>query len=125
MTIEQFDPSVKVTMSETAIKHIRKEIAKTAGCQGIRLTLETSGCSGYMYETALVSEEEAKEQQNNDQIFIIAEGITLYINKQHLPILNGTEIDFITRGLNSMFQFNNPNATAECGCGESFSVVQE
>ena len=122
MTIEQFNPDVKVTMSETAIKHSRKEIAKT-GCQGIRLTLETSGCSGYMYEISFVSEEEAKEQQGKDQTFAIEDGVTLYINKQHLPILNGTEIDFITKGLNSMFQFNNPNATAECGCGESFSVV--
>lgn len=123
MTIEQFNPDVKVTMSETAIKHSRKEIAKTADCQGIRLKLETSGCSGYMYETALVSEEEAKEQHDKDQIFNIAEGVDLFVNKQSLPILNGTEIDFITRGLNSMFHFNNPNATAECGCGESFSVV--
>ena len=123
MTIEQFNPNVKVTMSETAIKHSRKEIAKAAGCQGIRLTLETSGCSGYMYEISFVNKEEAKDQQDSDQTFEIAEGVTLYVKKQHLPILNGTEIDFITRGLNSMFQFNNPNATAECGCGESFSVV--
>jgi iron-sulfur cluster assembly accessory protein len=123
MSTEQFTPDVKITMSEAAIKHIRKEIDKTPGCQGIRLRLETSGCSGYMYETSLVSQEEAIEQQENDQIFTQAENVKLFVSKKHLPILNGTEIDFVTQGLNSVLHFNNPNATAECGCGESFSIV--
>ena len=123
MNTEQFTPDVKITMSESAVKHIRKEIEKTPDCQGIRLKLETSGCSGYMYETSLVSQEEAIEQQENDQIFIQAEDVKLFVSKKHLPILNGTEIDFVTQGLNSVLHFNNPNATAECGCGESFSIV--
>jgi iron-sulfur cluster assembly accessory protein len=37
--------------------------------------------------------------------------------------VNGIEIDFVTEGVNSTFEFRNPNATAECGCGESFTVV--
>ncbi len=123
MSTEQFTPDIRITMTESAIKHTRNEAAKKADCQGIRLSLETSGCSGYMYEISFVSQKEATEQQENDHVFQIADDIRLFVNKKHLPILNGTEIDFITRGLNSMFHFNNPNATAECGCGESFSVV--
>ncbi|WP_250656985.1 HesB/IscA family protein [Alkalimarinus coralli] len=123
MSTEQYTPDVNITMTESAIKHIRKEIAKKPDCQGIRLRLETSGCSGYMYETSLVSKEEALEQQDNDQIFTPSDDVKLFVSKKHLPILNGTEIDFVTQGLNSVLHFNNPNATAECGCGESFTVV--
>jgi iron-sulfur cluster assembly protein len=39
-----------------------------------------------------------------------------------LPYIKGTEIDFIDEGFNQVFKFKNPNATGECGCGESFSV---
>ena len=123
MNIGQFTPAIQIRMTDTAINYTRKEIAKDESSEGIRLTLDTSGCSGYMYQTSLVNREEATKEIKNDQVFKIAEGVTLFINKKHLPILNGTEIDFVTQGLNSMFHFNNPNATAECGCGESFSVI--
>ena len=39
-----------------------------------------------------------------------------------LPILDGTELDWVREGLNEGFKFHNPNATATCGCGESFAV---
>jgi len=37
-------------------------------------------------------------------------------------MLNGLEIDYVKEGVNSLFKFRNPNATGECGCGESFTV---
>ncbi|MBT6655262.1 MAG: iron-sulfur cluster assembly protein IscA, partial [Candidatus Thioglobus sp.] len=39
-----------------------------------------------------------------------------------LIYIDGTEVDFVKEGLNEGFEFNNPNAKAECGCGESFTV---
>lgn len=117
MSTAEFNPQLGVSFTEAAIKHIRKELSKHPESKGIRLYLETSGCSGYMYETELVSDE--KEE---DDIFTIAEGVVLYVPRKDMAVLKGTEVDFVTRGLNSMFHFNNPNATGECGCGESFSV---
>ena len=38
--------------------------------------------------------------------------------------LNGLVIDYVTEGVNSLFKFRNPNATGECGCGESFTVEE-
>jgi len=72
-----------------------------------------------MYETALAEAPEA-----GDETFEI-EGLKVFIPAKDLPVLNGTEVDFIKVGLNSMFQFRNPNVTGECGCGESFSVTEE
>jgi iron-sulfur cluster assembly protein len=31
-------------------------------------------------------------------------------------------MDWVKQGLNEGFEFNNPNANGECGCGESFTV---
>jgi hypothetical protein len=45
----------------------------------------------------------------------------LLVDPRSLPILDGTELDFVREGLNEGFKFNNPNAKAACGCGESFA----
>ena len=34
----------------------------------------------------------------------------------------GIELDFVKEGLNEGFEFTNPTAKGECGCGESFNV---
>ena len=44
------------------------------------------------------------------------------IDAESLAFVDGTEIDFVKQGLNEQFLFRNPNATAECGCGESFTT---
>jgi len=49
--------------------------------------------------------------------------VDVFVKQEHLPLVNGIEIDFVTEGVNSLFRFRNPNATAECGCGESFTVA--
>ena len=120
MSLATFDPKVEITLTDTAITHIQKELIKKPANKGLRLFLETSGCSGFMYETALCETPEA-----DDRVFEINEQLSLYVPNKDIPVLNGTIVDFITVGLNSMFQFKNPNVTGECGCGESFSVTEE
>ncbi|WP_370469098.1 HesB/IscA family protein [Photobacterium damselae] len=39
-----------------------------------------------------------------------------------MPMLDGTEIDFVKQGLNQSFVYHNPNVKTECGCGESFGI---
>lgn len=117
MTAQTFTPTVGITMTPSAVSHVRKQLAKKPNARGIRLAVKKSGCSGFKYETQWVEAALA-----DDQVFTV-DGVDIYVERKHLPIVNGTEIDFITEGVNSMFYFRNPNATAECGCGESFSVV--
>jgi len=121
MELSTFDPKkVNISLSETAIKHIEKELIKDPSKSGLRLFLQTSGCSGFMYETSLCDAPE-----KNDRKFKITDNLSKYVPNKDIPVLNGTVIDFVTVGLNSMLQFKNPNVTAECGCGESFSVTEE
>ena len=119
MSVESFVPEHGVRLSDTAKKHIETVIAQSGKAQVFRLYLETSGCSGFMYETELVD-----SPADNDESFE-ENGVTVCVPRKDLPMLNGTEIDFITVGLNSMFQFKNPNVTGECGCGESFSITPD
>lgn len=117
MSVQTYTPGdVRVTMTEKAATQARKEIARQ-GVAGLRLSVRESGCSGFMYVL-----DYASSDSQDDQRVQTKEGVTLFIDKKSAPILNGTEIDYVTEGVNSFFKFRNPNATGECGCGESFTV---
>ena len=120
MTLATYDPQPAITLTDSAKKHIRKELDKQPEKKGFKLFLAKSGCSGFMYETALSAAPEADER-----VFEFDDNLQVFVPNKDLPMLMGTEIDFITVGLNSMFQFRNPNVKGECGCGESFSVTEE
>ena len=117
MSAETFTPQLGITMTAAAVAHVRKQLSQRPDARGIRLSVRKSGCSGFMYETDWVEEPEA-----DDEVFRVESDVAVYVRHKDLPVVNGTQIDFITQGLNSMFQFRNPNATGECGCGESFTV---
>lgn len=119
MSIQEFQPSIGIRMSEAAIRHVRGQLAKRPEARGLRLGVKASGCSGYKYVLDWVEEPKA-----DDQEFKIEDGVSVFVDGQSLPFVNGTEIDFVKEGLNSMFRFNNPNVHSECGCGESFSITQ-
>ncbi len=118
MTVQTFTPGqITIHLTEAANKQALREIAR-AHAAGIRLDLDESGCSGFMYVLDFV--EEAKD---GDKLFVI-DGVNLYVPEKWLPMLNGLVIDYVTEGVNSLFKFRNPNATGECGCGESFTVEE-
>lgn len=117
MTVESFNPDDAIlTITDAAAKHLAGQIERTKSA-GIRLAVNESGCSGFMYELNLTA-----DVPEGDKVFNLAEGVTLYVAADALPIVQGTEIDYHTEGLNSTIKFNNPNAKALCGCGESFTV---
>ncbi len=120
MTIASYDPKQAITLSESAKKHIKRELSKQPDKKGFKLFLEKSGCSGFMYETEL-----SEAPASDDRVFEFDEAIQVFVPNKDMPLLFGTEIDFIKVGLNSMFQFKNPNVKGECGCGESFTVTEE
>lgn len=116
MTVATFSPNeIELKMTEKAIRHFQRQLANREET-AVRLWVKESGCSGFMYEMDLVESGEADDKQ-----FQFGD-ITLYVSKEALPILQGTEIDYVTEGVNSSIQFNNPNAKAMCGCGESFTL---
>jgi len=108
---------INLTMTDSALDYVRKQLGASKDAQGVLLGVKKSGCSGFKYDMQL-----AKVLQGNEKAIQMADDITLYVTKDALPFVNGTEIDYTTEGLNSSMVFNNPNAKDECGCGESFNV---
>ena len=121
MSVATFNPAdaAAITATEAAVAHIARQVARS-GRSWLRLGLKESGCNGYMYVLDYIDRPQA-----DDRPFAVAEGLTLYVRQDDLRLVRGTEVDLVTEGLNTSLQFKNPNATAQCGCGESFSLAQD
>lgn len=122
MSVESFDPvhSAKnstVNVTAAAVEHFRAQLRKNAEASAIRLSVKQSGCTGFMYVIDLVP-----AGKPDDLHLTLEEGVELLVDKDSLAIVNGTQIDYVTEGVNRQLSFLNPNAKDHCGCGESFNV---
>lgn len=119
MSVSTFDPSAPaVTVTSAALKFFQEKLNADNEHKILRLSTETSGCSGYAYVLDMVA-----TAQQDDAILTPGDSVTLAIDPKAINILRGTEIDLVQEGLNRVVKFKNPNVVAECGCGESFSVA--
>jgi len=50
------------------------------------------------------------------------DGVRVFVDRESLPYLDGTIVDFADGLHGAGFKFTNPNADRTCGCGTSFSV---
>jgi iron-sulfur cluster assembly accessory protein len=122
MSVESFDPvqinaDLSVDVTPAAIEHFRKQIEKENSACAVRLSVKQSGCTGYMYVIDLVP-----EAQPDDVHVLLEKDVELLLARDSLAIVNGTQIDLVTEGVNRQLRFLNPNAKDHCGCGESFNV---
>ncbi len=108
--------TVSIPLTESAARQITAHIAERGKGIGLRLGVKRTGCSGFAYEV------DVADQLTPDDVLLDNRGIKIVVNSEHLPLLEGTEIDFVRQGLSDSFHFRNPNVSGECGCGESFSV---
>jgi Fe-S cluster assembly protein SufA len=118
MTIETFDPKTVLTMTAAAAAHVRAQLS-AASRDALRLSVSESGCSGYMYQLDYTDTADA-----TDLICEVAPQVRVYVAADVIPLIRGTQIDYVREGINASLKFRNPNAASECGCGESFSVVK-
>ena len=107
---------MSITITSAANERMRHFLAATPTAAGVRFGVKRTGCSGFAYVVDL-----AEDARPDDQALEV-DGIRLIIDAKSLPMVEGTVIDFRRQGLNAAFVFHNPNATGECGCGESFTV---
>ncbi len=107
-----------ITLTKNAADHVRHYLEKEPGL-GLRVGVKRTGCSGWAYVVELADEVTDSDCVYEDQ------GLKIVVAENALEIIDGTEVDFVSAGLNRNFVFKNPNAGAECGCGESFSVATD
>ncbi len=105
-----------ITVSDHAAKRIAEIIASEGGGAMLRVSVEGGGCSGFSYKFDLVQAREA------DDLAIEKGGVTVLIDPVSQQYMEGSEIDFADELIGAAFKVNNPNATASCGCGTSFSI---
>lgn len=105
-----------VSLSDSAAKRISEITQAEPENTSLRVSVEGGGCSGFQYKFDLVQSREA------DDLVIEKAGATVLIDPMSLSFMEGSEIDFVDGLIGQSFQVINPNATAACGCGTSFTV---
>lgn len=95
-------------------------VAVIAGKQGkeplLRLAVDGGGCSGFQYRFELA------DQPDADDTIFERDGVRLLVDPMSLELVAGSTVDYVESLGGAAFKVENPQATAGCGCGSSFSV---
>lgn len=105
-----------VTLSESAARRIRSVSQAEGRDLMLRVAVDGGGCSGFQYSFDLV------EAGEPDDIRIERDGCAALVDPVSLPLLVGSEIDFVDELIGAQFRVHNPQAKSSCGCGVSFSL---
>lgn len=106
---------MSIQLTPIAADRVHRFLEKEGGI-ALRVGVRKTGCSGWAYVVTLAETVGPADHVFEDQ------GVKVVVDPESLPYLDGSTIDFVTEGLNRTFKFDNPNATEECGCGESFTI---
>ena len=105
-----------VTVTERAARRIAEILKQEPENTMLRLAVTGGGCSGFQYDFSL------DDARAEDDLLITRSGAAIIIDPVSPDFLRGAEIDFVDEMIGASFKVTNPNATASCGCGTSFSV---
>jgi iron-sulfur cluster insertion protein len=105
-----------VILSPAAAQRIAALSKKEGRALMLRVAVDGGGCSGFQYRFDLIETPEA------DDLIIERDGSAAAVDSMSLPLLAGSQIDFVDELIGAQFQINNPNAKSSCGCGVSFSI---
>jgi iron-sulfur cluster assembly accessory protein len=103
------------SVSQSAAARVAEILASEAAL-GLRVEVLAGGCSGLQYKFGLT------QQAAPDDLIIEQNGVKVLVDPVSLDFLAGAELDFKDSLMGAHFVIKNPNATASCGCGTSFSV---
>ena len=105
-----------ISLTPAAAERVRTFLVSRGKGLGLRLGVRKTGCSGFAFVVNY-----ADDAAKTDLVFE-DKGVKVFVDPDSLPLIDGTQVDFVKQGLNEAFRFHNPNIKGECGCGESFSV---
>ena len=105
-----------ITLTEAAARQISAQLAKRGSGLGLRVGVKPVGCSGLTYTYDI-----ADTLHADDQVFECF-GAKLVVDAKSLSSIDGARLDYVSEGMKKTFQFDNPNVSSTCGCGESFNL---
>ena len=114
--VQEVQTPVTITdkAAEKAIAILKEKGIENAA---LRVFVVGGGCSGYQYGMAI-----AQEREEDDVVFEHA-GVTVLVDPESLPLMQGAEIDYVDDLMKSGFTIFNPNAVKGCACGSSFQTA--
>ncbi len=105
-----------VSVTERAARRIATVLSKEPPGSMLRVAVNGGGCSGFQYAFDIAGD------KADDDLVIERDGAVVLVDPVSLEFLAGSKIDFVDDLMGQSFKIDNPNATASCGCGTSFSV---
>ena len=105
-----------ISISERAARRIGQILKGEGEGAMLRVSVEGGGCSGFQYKF------DVERNRTDDDIAIERDGVTVLVDSTSVPFLAGSEVDYVDDLIGASFRVTNPNATASCGCGTSFSI---
>jgi iron-sulfur cluster assembly accessory protein len=108
--------SASVTISERAARRIGQILQSEGNGAMLRISVEGGGCSGFQYKFDI------EHDKAGDDLVISRNDAIVLVDPTSVGFLAGSEVDFVDDLIGASFRVNNPNATASCGCGTSFSI---
>ena len=119
MVIENVtENSTMITVTDKAATKAREILASKGVEDGaLRVFVVGGGCSGYQYGMAIARNRE------DDDIAIDVGGLTILVDSESAPLIDGAEVDYVEDIMKSGFTIFNPNATHSCACGSSFQTA--
>lgn len=105
-----------IGVSDAAADRIKEILSNEPNGTMFRMSVSGGGCSGFQYNFEIV------QDQNQDDLAITKSGIIVLVDSISQMYLEGSELDFSDDLIGAAFKVINPNATASCGCGTSFSI---
>ena len=108
--------SGKFGLTASAAKRIKSMLLDEPEGNFFRVAVLGGGCSGFQYDFSIDGTRQA------DDCVFVSHGVEVVIDEMSLELVDTAELDYKQDLMGSYFAVNNPNATASCGCGTSFSV---
>jgi len=105
-----------VTISQSAARRVAAILQKEPAGSSLRISVNGGGCSGFQYAFEISPDAVA------DDFVVERDGAILRIDPVSWEFMKGSEIDFVDDLIGQSFKVHNPQATASCGCGTSFSL---
>lgn len=103
-------------VTQAALDRVAELMADEPAGTMLRVSVEGGGCSGFQYKYELTQE------QLDDDLVLGDDRVKVLVDAISLPYLADSSIDYKTTLMGAAFEIENPNATASCGCGTSFSI---
>lgn len=108
--------SPEITLTPRAAKRINEIMGAEPPGASLRISVNGGGCSGFSYAF------DVERDRTGEDVAIERDGATVLVDPVSLEYMSGSTIDFVNDLIGQSFKIVNPQATASCGCGTSFSL---